>query len=267
MNKLIDKAVFLIAIILIFGNLIFKPRETTTDKKLEINNLDISNNNPSQANSKNLNNLLIVKEEYILSYNCSKGIPNWVGWRTDREDLGDLPRSDDFREDNSLPKNCYQVDENDYRGSGYDRGHLMPSGDRTKSKSANSSSFLMVNMLPQNPSNNRQVWRELEIYSRKLVNQGFTLHSFAGGNGQIKTINNGKISVPKFTWKVILVENSKTREIEAIAVIMPNSEKVKRTDWQDYLVTVDKVENITGYDFFAYLSDDVEEAIESKVYQ
>ncbi len=151
----------------------------------------------------------------------------------------------------------------------------MPSGDRTKSKAANSSSFLMVNMLPQNPSNNRQVWRELEQYSRKLVNQGFTLHSFAGGNGQLKTINKGKISVPKYVWKVILVENSKTGEVKAIseagtyviAVIMPNSEKVKRTDWQDYLVTVDQVESVTGYDFFTYLSDDVEAEIESKVYQ
>ena len=122
-------------------------------------------------------------------------------------------------------------------------------------------------MLPQNPSNNRQVWRELEIYSRELVNRGLQLYTFAGGNGQIKTINKGKISVPKYVWKVILVENSKTGEVETIAVIMPNSEKVKRTDWQDYLVSVDKVEDVTGYDFFAYLNDDVEELIESKVYQ
>ncbi len=267
MNKLIDKAVFIIAIILIFGSFIFKPKETTTDKKLEINNIDISNNNPSQADSKNLNNLLIVKEEYILSYNCSKGIANWVSWTTKEEDLGDLSRSDDFREDNSLPKKCYKVDENDYRGTGYDRGHLMPSGDRTKSKTANSSSFLMVNMLPQHPSNNREIWRELEIYSRKLVNQGFTLYTFAGGNGELKRINKGKISVPKYTWKVILVENPNTGEVKTIAVIMPNTEKVKRTDWTDYVVSVDKVESVTQYDFFAYLNDDVEEKIESKVYQ
>ncbi len=267
MNKLINKAIFILAIILIFGSFIFKPRETTTDKKLEINNIDISNNNPSRANNKNLNNLLIVKEEYILSYNCSKGIANWVGWRTNQEDLGDLSRSDDFREDESLPKNCYQVDENDYRGSGYDRGHLMPSGDRTKSKQANSSSFLMINMLPQNPSNNREVWRELEIYSRKLVNQGFTLYTFAGGNGELKRINKGKISVPKYTWKVVLIENSNSGEVDAIAVIMPNSEKVRKTDWTDYLVTVDKVEEITNYDFFSYLNDNVEEEIESKIYQ
>ncbi|MGK7898093.1 MAG: DNA/RNA non-specific endonuclease, partial [Xenococcus sp. (in: cyanobacteria)] len=231
MNKLLDKILFLIAIILIFSSFLFQSEETTTDKKVEINNIDISNNNPSQADSKNLNNLLIVKEEYILSYNCSKGIANWVGWWTIEADLGELSRSDDFREDNTLPKKCYQVDEKDYRGSGYDRGHLMPSGDRTKSKSANSSSFLMVNMIPQHKANNREVWRELEQYSRELVNDGFTLHSFAGGNGQIKTINQGKISVPEHTWKVILVENSETGEVRAIAVIMPNSEKVRKTDW------------------------------------
>ena len=125
----------------------------------------------------------------------------------------------------------------------------------------------MVNMIPQHKANNREVWRELEIYSRKLVDRGFTLHSFAGGNGQIKTINKGKISVPEYTWKVILVENKRSGEVEAIAVIMPNSEKVKKTDWTDYLVTVDKVESVTGYDFFAYLSNDVESEIESKIYQ
>ena len=62
------------------------------------------------------------------------------------------------------------------------------------------------------------------------------MKAVAGVNGQIKTINKGKISVPKYTWKVILVENLKTGEVETIAVIMPNSEKVKKTDWTDYLV-------------------------------
>ena len=95
MNKLINQAIFILAIILIFGSYIFESRETTTDKKLEINNIDISNNNPSQANSNDLNNLLILKEEYILSYNCSKGIANWVGWQTKQEDLGNLSRSDE----------------------------------------------------------------------------------------------------------------------------------------------------------------------------
>ena len=124
MNQLINKAILIIAIILIFSSVLLKQKETATDKKIEINNIDISDNNPSNANEKNLNNLLIVKEEYFLSYNCSRGIANWVGWQTSKEDLGDLSRSDDFREDDSLPKKCYKVDESDYKGSGYD--HAVP---------------------------------------------------------------------------------------------------------------------------------------------
>ena len=141
MNKLINKAIFILAIILIFGNFIFKSRKktdteivdkpSTINKKIEIN---IDDNNPSQANSNNLNNLLLIKDEYTLSYNCSKGIANWVGWQTNREDLGDLSRSDDFREDNSLPKNCYKVDEKDYRGSGYDQA--KPGAARSRSSHA-----------------------------------------------------------------------------------------------------------------------------------
>ncbi len=66
------------------------------------------------------------------------------------------------------------------------------------------------------------------------------------------------MSVPRNICKVILVDNSKTGEMNEIAVIMPNSEKVQKTDWTDYLVTVDKVESVTGYNFFAYLSDNLE---------
>ena len=148
-----------------------------------------------------------------------------------------------------------------------DRGHLFPSGDRTKSLQDNSSTFLMSNMIPQHPANNREVWRELEEHSRDLVEEGLTLYSFAGGIGQIKTISDGKITVPEYVWKVVLIENKRSGEVDAIAVIMPNSKKVRKTDWEDYITTVDKVESVTGYNFFSYLIDDVEGKIESKIYQ
>lgn len=122
-------------------------------------------------------------------------------------------------------------------------------------------------MIPQHKANNREVWRELEQHSRQLIEEGLTLHSFAGGIGQIKTISDGKITVPEYVWKVVLIENKISGEVDAIAVIMPNNESVRKTDWTDYLTTVDKVEEVTGYDFFSYLIDDVESEIESKVYQ
>ncbi|MEL6928692.1 MAG: DNA/RNA non-specific endonuclease, partial [Cyanobacteria bacterium J06600_6] len=203
--------------------------------------------NPSGADD-NQNNYLIVKPEYALSYNCRAGIPNWVSWQLDRSWLGRTERSDNFRPNSELPPDCYAVRPSDYRGSGYDRGHLVPSGDRTHSRIGNESTFLMTNIIPQSPSNNREVWRELEEYSRDLVYEGKELFIIAGGKGIAKKIADSQVVVPKFTWKVILILDESTEptpeNTRAIAVWMPNSDEVRNTDWEDYIVSVDLVYQI-----------------------
>lgn len=223
--------------------------------------------NPSNANQTDLNNYLMEKHQYVLSYNCSDGIPNWVSWQLNRSWLGSVDRSDDFRPDPDLPQGCNAVKPNDYRDSGYDRGHLTPSADRTKNQVDNSATFLMTNMIPQAPANNREVWRELEEYARDLVFQGKELYLIAGGDGKKKIIK-GKITVPKFTWKIILVLDSAhqpiTQDTRIIAVRIPNDDSVARTDWQDYLVSVDTIEAGTGYDFFSSLPLALQNQIESK---
>ncbi|WP_019509083.1 DNA/RNA non-specific endonuclease [Pleurocapsa sp. PCC 7319] len=234
-------------------------------------NIHLKFGNPSQANTSNQRNYLIEKPQYALAYNCSKGTPNWVSWQLNRNWLGKVERSNDFRPDASLPENCYAVRPNDYRGSGYDRGHLVPSGDRTRRKSDNSATFLMSNMIPQSPANNREVWRELEEYSRDLVDQGKELYIVAGGSGTAEKIANSKIIVPKYTWKVILVLERTSEEIDentqTIAVWIPNSEKVNNTDWRDYIVSVDEVEKKTGYNFFAVLPKGIQKRIEKANYR
>src|SRR5207248_6889700 len=102
--------------------------------------------NPSNAtaNVANENNYLMVKPQYTLSYNRSKGTPNWVAWRLDSSWIGGAPRQDDYRPDPALPAGWYQVQANDYSGSGYERGHMCPSGDRTRSVADNSATFLMT---------------------------------------------------------------------------------------------------------------------------
>ena len=202
-------------------------------------------------------------EGYGSREGSARGIPNWVSWQLNRSWLGSVERSNDFRPDPDLPDGCYAVRPNDYRRSGYDRGHLIPSGDRTHTEIDNSATFTMTNMMPQSPANNREIWRELEEYSRDLVSQGKELYIVAGGEGQAKKIAEGKITVPEYTWKVILVSDS-TSNLETIAVIIPNTEEVARTDWTDYLVSVDEVEKKTGYDFFSRVPSSIQSQIESQ---
>ncbi len=234
-------------------------------------NIHLRYGNPSQANG-NQNNYLIEQPEYALSYNCNTGIANWVSWQLDRSWIGTTERADDFRPNTELPPKCYAVRPNDYRGSGYDRGHLVPSGDRTKSHSDNSSTFVMTNIIPQSPSNNREVWRELEEYSRNLVFQGKQLYIVAGGNGIAKKIAQSKVVVPEFTWKVILILDRSDAEItnqnvNTLAVWIPNSEQVRNTDWRDYIVSVDEIETKTGYNFFSQIPKDIQQKIEQTYYQ
>jgi endonuclease G len=228
--------------------------------------------NPSKASTTDPNNYLMIKPQYALSYNNSTGIPNWVSWQLNQSWLGSVDRGNNFRPDTTLPSGWYQVRPNDYTSSGYDRGHLCPSGDRTRNAEDNSATFLMTNMIPQAPENNREVWRELEEYSRELVNQGQQLYIIAGGVGSKGTLKKSKVTVPQQTWKVIAVLerpgkgiNEVTTNTRLIAVMMPNSNEVANTSWQDYLVSVDEVEKVTGYDFFSNVPKSIQAAIEKKV--
>lgn len=228
--------------------------------------------NPSGATNslENPKNYLLEKPQYVLSYNRDKGIANWVSWQLNKSWLGNIERQDDFRPDDSLPEEWYRVGENDYRGSGFDRGHLTPSGDRTAKETSNSATFLMTNIIPQSPRNNRETWRELEQYSRELVKQGKELYIIAGGYGSRGTIAKGKVTIPRRTWKIILVLEpgagirSINKNTRVIAVDMQNTERIS-TDWKRYRVSVDKIEAATNYDFFSKIPKDVQDAIESRV--
>lgn len=220
--------------------------------------------NPSNATPDiaNENNYLMVKPQYTLSYNRQKATPNWVAWRLDSSWLGNAQRQDDYRPDPALPAGWYQVTDDDYSGSGYTRGHMTPSGDRTRSIADNSATFLMTNFVPQTANNNSGPWQQFEDYCRTLANQGNELYIFSGGYGSLGTIAGGKINVPQYTWKVVLIlpngDNDRSRVYKAtraFGIVVPNFEPlVSSTPWRNFRVTVDKVEALTGYDFFTNVS-------------
>lgn len=229
--------------------------------------------NPSNAitNVSQPNNYLMEKSQYSMSYSRDNGGPNWVSWHLDSSWLGSAPRQDDFRADTTLPAGWYRVQGTDFSGSGFDRGHMCPSADRTVTVAANSSTFLMTNMIPQLPANNQGVWANLESYSRTLVSQGNELYIISGGQGLQYFIANGHVAVPAQTWKVIIVlpvgsndVSRVTTSTRTIAVVMPNSGTIGN-DWRAYRVSVDQVEAITGFDFFSNVSSGIQAVIEGQV--
>ena len=230
--------------------------------------------NPSgaTANIANENNYLMPKPQYTLSYNRSKATPNWVAWRLDSSWIGTAPRQDDYRPDPSLPNGWYQVLDADYSGSGYDRGHMCPSGDRTNSIPNNSATFLMTNFIPQTSANNQGPWEEFETYCRSLAGQGNEIYIITGPVGSVGTIAQGRIVVPQYTWKVVLVLPNGNNDVQrvtkatrAFGIVVPNFPPLNiDTPWRTFRVTVDAVENITGFDFFSAIPINTQAIIERR---
>jgi endonuclease G len=221
--------------------------------------------NPSQAAAANPNNYLIQRHQYVLSYSRDRNLLNWASWEVDAAWLGSTDRQDNFRPDGALPAGFYQVTPNDYRGSGYDRGHVVPSGDRTRSPQDNGVTFLMTNIIPQAPENNRGPWRELEEYGRDLVYQyDHSLHVFAGAYGSQGSVGDRAVAVPSRLWKIVVIYDrlpdgglAVGPDTQVIAVDMPNIDYVD-PDWRRYQTTVERIEVATGYSFFDGLPPDLQ---------
>jgi endonuclease G, mitochondrial len=222
-------------------------------------------------------NYLISKPQYVLSYNRDKGIPNWVSWQLNANWLGSLPRPQ-FTTDTSLPKGWYQVNPNDYTGSGFDRGHVIPAADRNHDPKDSQAVFLMTNILPQAADNNRGPWEQLESYCRDLVKQGKELYIIAGPagaggvgeKGKRSVIGQGKVAVPASTWKVVVVFDRPGLELtditastRVIAVNLPNQQGIKDRQWQDFKTSIDEIEKLTGYDLLSNVAPAVQTVLEA----
>ena len=227
--------------------------------------------NPSNA-GENPNNYLMIKPQYALSYSRERGTPNWVAWQLNQSWLGSIERQDDFRPDDSIPSDWYRVKPSDYTRSGYDRGHVVPSADRTSTVQDNSATFLMTNIIPQTPDNNRGAWRELEEYCRYLVKQGKELYIIAGVDGKSRKIGRKKeVTAPTYTWKIIVVLDKPgigvggiSQNTRVIAVNVTNRQNTS-DDWKRYLVSVDEIEAKTGYNFLTKVPNSIQKVIESRV--
>jgi endonuclease G len=230
--------------------------------------------NPSNATTDvaNENNYLMVKAQYSLSYNRSRATANWVAWRLDSSWIGNAPRQDDFRPDPDLPAGWYRVTDADYSGSGYDRGHMTPSGDRTRSIPDNSATFLMTNIVPQIAANNQGPWEEFETYCRQLAQAGNEIYIISGVEGNIGTIAQGRVVIPRNTWKVALVLPNGDNDLQRvskstrmIAIMVPNFQPLNiNAPWRQFRKSVDQIEAMTGFDFFSNIPKITQEIMERR---
>ncbi|MGI4022430.1 MAG: DNA/RNA non-specific endonuclease [Janthinobacterium lividum] len=244
-------------------------------------NLLMGNPSGAQASIVAAENYLIDQHYYIESYSMTKGEPNWVSWHLDAANANNtVGRQDNFAAFTGLPTGWYQVQNNSYSGSGFDRGHNCPSGDRTSSTEANSATFLMTNMIPQAPQNNQKTWEGLESYLRTQVLSGNEVYIIMGSYGSggvgsasasvVTSINGGKVNVPSNVWKVAVilpVGNDDLARVSAatrvIAINTPNINSIN-VDWKQYIVTVRDIENATGYNLLSSLPQSVQDAVKIK---
>ena len=203
---------------------------------------------------------ILVRKTYIASYNKDWRIPNWVAWRltADHTD-GDAPRRNSFREDTDVPEP--RATPSDYKGSGWSRGHMCPSGDNKWDARANHETFLMTNLCPQDAKLNSGLWNSIEMDCRKWARKYGEVIIVCGPlplKGEYETIGENRVAVPRQFFKVILCMNDKPK---AFGFVVKNNGGEKKNVL--YYNSVREVERLTNLDFFALLPDSLEDAVET----
>jgi endonuclease G len=203
----------------------------------------------------------LVYEGFEVLLDENNRIPEWVAYElTADEASGTNPRSNHFRTDPNF--NGRQADDNDYRNSGWDRGHMAPAADMKLTEQMMRESFYFTNICPQNHNLNSGDWKALEELVRDFANKYGNIYVTCGPiitDNQYGCIGQNKVTVPDAFYKVLLIFTP--NGYESVGFIMEN--KAGHKPLSTYALTVDEVEARTGLDFFAGLPDEVEARVES----
>ena len=216
--------------------------------------------------------IVLTKQFYVILFDTTTLVPEWVTYHLTKENLqGDAKRKDSFRPDSALPKGKRSELE-DYKDSGYDRGHMAPAADFKRSKEAMSETFLLSNMAPQRPKLNEITWSHLENEVRTLTKKHGSIWIFTGPL-YLDSVNHKSepkdhvgphnVAVPTHFFKVILCEHSDGQR-EMFAFVMKNQLEKLAGISKDYIVTVRQVEELSGFNFFHRLPDDEEARLETR---
>jgi endonuclease G len=206
---------------------------------------------------------IIDREGYSLGYSEYHEQPRWVIYHMTKAEATTkaASREDNFRPDPEIPTGSATLA--DYRGSGYDRGHLAPAADMSFSIKTMDESFYLSNMSPQRGEFNRGIWKDLEAQVRSFAISEGDIYVVTGPvlpQKKSLTIGASQVTVPGSYYKVVW---DRTPPEKMIGFILPNEGSTKSL--QSFAVTVDEVELKTGLDFFSMLPKEQQEALESNI--
>ncbi|HEY6143683.1 MAG TPA: DNA/RNA non-specific endonuclease [Flavobacterium sp.] len=152
---------------------------------------------------------------------------------------------------------------NNYKNTGYDKGHLVPAADMRFSEEAYNETFYTSNVAPQNKAFNAGIWNRLEQKIRYWADKYTALFIVTGSilHDDLVTIGEEEVSVPDYFFKLIVrVEND---GLNMISFLVPNQKS--DAPLYTFATTIDAIEQITGIDFNQKLSDRIEEKIEKEL--
>ena len=216
------------------------------------------------AQSHTCSDINLKHEYYSLCFSSDKKISRWVEYTLNEEMIdGYAERSNRFNIDPLIPNNSPHPDH--YKYSGYDRGHLAPARDMKINQEAMDQSFYMTNIAAQEPSFNRGIWKKLENRVRKFVTPNKKFRVITGPVFKFKkrSYKSRFLNIPRAFFKIIFYEDQ--FEKKALAFLIPNQKS--NAELETFLVSIDKIEAITGIDFFANIPKSIQVQFESTIKQ
>ncbi len=251
-----NKILYAIIIYLLLPSCCTKNIRQESSEQYSIENVEI----PAQLTDRQ--EQIIANIGYTVSYNSDWKIPNWVAYELTKEEAeGVESRGKKFIPDPAISyENTATTD--DYKNSGWDRGHLAPAADMKWSKQAMEESFYLSNICPQNRNLNAGVWKSLEEQVRELAQQKGSIYVVCGPivAKQPQTIGNN-VAIPEAFYKVLLQNDN--GEWSAIAFLFTNESG--SNPLSTYAMTVEELQKITAIDFFPALPDEIESEVENQV--
>ena len=228
--------------------------------------------------------LVLYQQDYLIGYDTDLRIPLWTAHRLSQDELtASRERLDCFRRDIRLNDQIASICD-DYEEPIYDRGHMVPNADMSRSEAAMINTFILSNMVPQHDKFNRQLWKYLEQYVRDWASLKGEIYIISGcvfdadEDGQKDTLElidfmdpTDRVAVPTHFYKMVFYERP-NGYIESMTFLVPHTDDgIKKRDALEYLknhiVPIDSIEVLTGLDFLSGLHERKENAIERSVAQ